>query len=209
MIKKILRTLPFLLFFASPLQAGLQSDINRACCILAECPIPSCVLDKACGVVVMSVVKGGFIFSGEVGSGLVVARLDKGWSAPSSVGTAGVGWGLQAGGKVTDFVLVLNTQAALNAFMGGGGVTLGGSLGIAAGPIGGTADAGVMLPPAAIYAYGKSKGIFAGVSLEGTIITSRSGVNRNFYGGHYRACDILSGQVPPPKCADCLYENLK
>jgi len=205
-MKKILGITLFLL--AGQLQAGLQSDINKGASILADFQIPSHVLDQAKGVVTMSVVKGGFVFSGRIGSGLVVANLNKGWSAPSALGIGGAGWGWQAGAKVTDFVLVLNTQAALNAFSGGASVTLGGSLSIAAGPVGGTAEGSIALPPAAIFYYGRSRGVFGGAALEGTILTSRSGANHQFYGRSISAREILSGRVPQPKSAGRLYAQL-
>lgn len=193
---------------AASLSATLRSDIEEAACILSELCIPACVMENACGVVVMSIIKGGFIFSGRVGSGIVVARTSDGWSAPSALGLGGAGWGLQAGAQVTDFVLVLNTPAALEAFSSGGSITLGGNLSIAAGPLGGSAEGAIALPPAAIFSYSRSKGLFAGASLEGTIIVARTGANHQFYRRPYAVCEILSGCVPRPACAARLYSAL-
>lgn len=207
MLKKLFFCLT--ISFSSMLSGGLSGDINKATCILSEQCIPACVLDNACGIVVMSIVKGGFIFSGRVGKGIVLAKLQNGWSAPSGIGLGGAGWGLQAGVQVTDFVLVLNTPGALNAFSSGGSVTLGGNLSIAAGPVGGSAEGSVALPPAAIFSYSRSKGVFAGVSLEGTILMSRDGANHQFYRRPYSVCEILSGDVPRPACAQALYQELR
>jgi lipid-binding SYLF domain-containing protein len=81
--------------------------------------------------------KAGFVFSGKAGSGLVIARLPDGsWSAPSCIATGGLGWGLQIGADITDFVVVLNTEDAVRAFSMGGNVTIGGNISAAAGPIG-------------------------------------------------------------------------
>jgi lipid-binding SYLF domain-containing protein len=73
----------------------------------------------------MTVVKAGFIWSGRVGSGLVVCRLPNGdWSAPSAIGTVGMGFGGQIGGEITDFVIILNSRDAVKAFSMGGFVFL-------------------------------------------------------------------------------------
>lgn len=97
---------------------------------------------------------------GKAGSGLVIARLPTGeWSAPSCIGTAGVGWGLQIGADITDFVIVLNNDEAVRAFSLGGNVTVGGNVSATAGPIG--TGAGVqtsLAQPAPMFSYSKSKG---------------------------------------------------
>lgn len=206
----MLRKLVMCLFLgiSSVLFGGLRSDINQAVCILQRQNIPDCVIDNACGIVIMSVKKGGFIFSGRVGNGVVLAKTEKGWSAPSAIGTAGAGWGLQAGVEITDFVFVLNTQAALNAFSSEGSITLGGSLSFAAGPIGGGAEGAVGLPPVAIFSYSRSKGLFAGASLEGTVFVSRSGANHQFYRRDFSVNEILTGVAPRPKYAQGLYQLL-
>lgn len=207
MLKKLFFCL--IISVSSMLSGSMRGDINQATCILSDQCIPNCVLDNACGIVVMSIVKGGFIFSGRVGKGIVLAKTRNGWSAPSAIGLGGAGWGLQAGAQITEFILVLNTQAALDAFSSGGSVTLGGNLSIAAGPIGGSAEGSIALPPAAIFSYSRSKGIFAGASLEGTIIVARSGANHQFYRRPYSVCEILSGSVPRPACAEGLYRELR
>lgn len=210
MSRKIIRVfLPFLIFFTLELKADLQGDIDRAASMLSEFHISPSILRKAKGIVLMSEVKGGFIFSGKIGSGLVIARIGKNWSAPSALGMGGVGWGLQIGGKVTDFILILNTDEALQAFSNGGNVTLGGDLSIAAGPVGADAEVAVALPPAAIFSYGKSRGIFAGVSLEGVVIVERAEANSKFYGKALSPHEILSGKIARPKSAANLYKQLK
>jgi len=91
--------------------------------------IPQDILSNAKGLAIFTVVKAGFLFSGRAGAGIVVARLEDGsWSAPSAIGTGGMGFGGQIGAEITDFVIVLNTQAAVKSFCKGGNVTLGGSL---------------------------------------------------------------------------------
>lgn len=102
----------------------------------------------------------GFVFSGQAGSGIVIARLPDGsWSAPSCIATGGVGWGLQIGADVTDFVIVLNSEDAVRAFSIGGNVTIGGNISASAGPIGtGAAVSASLAHPAPMFSYSKSKG---------------------------------------------------
>jgi SH3 domain-containing YSC84-like protein 1 len=104
--------------------------------------------------------KAGFIFSGKAGSGLVIARLPDGsWSAPSCIATGGLGWGLQAGADITDFVIVLNSEDAVRAFSIGGNVTIGGNISASAGPIGtGGSVLASLAHPAPMFSYSKSKG---------------------------------------------------
>lgn len=171
---------------------------------MPEQQIPRAVLRQARGLAVMTVVKAGFIFSGKAGHGIVVARLDHTrWSGPSFIGTGGAGWGLQIGAEVTDFVFVLNNRAAVRAFSRDGNVTLGADVSAAAGPVGRDVQAGVA-PTAAVYTYSRSKGLFAGVSLEGAVIVTRAAANARYYRRPVTTADILNGHVSPPPSANRL-----
>ena len=156
---------------------------------------------------ILTVTKAGFIVSGRGGTGVVVARTEKGWSGPSAIGSGGIGVGFQAGVQVSEYVIILNTPEAVNAFSKGGNVTLGGNLSAAIGPIGRSAEAGVA-PQAAIYTYSRNQGIFAGVSLEGTVIATRYEANEQYYGKPVFPTDILSGEVKPPEDAQKLLQLL-
>jgi len=173
--------------------------------------IPKAVLQHARGLAVFQVIKAGFVFSGKAGSGLVIARLPDGsWSAPSCIATGGLGWGLQIGADLTDFVIVLNSEDSVRAFSIGGNVTIGGNISAAAGPIGtGGSVQASLAHPAPMFSYSKSKGLFAGLSLEGTVLVERKDANREFYGSPIPARDILSGRVPPPEVASRLYEVIE
>jgi len=173
--------------------------------------IPKAVLQGARGLAIFQVIKAGFVFSGKAGSGLVIARLPDGsWSAPSCIATGGLGWGLQIGADITDFVIVLNSEEAVRAFSIGGNVTIGGNISAAAGPIGtGGSVQATLAHPAPMFSYSKSKGLFAGVSLEGTVLIERKDANREFYGSPVPARDILGGRVPPPEVASRLYEIIE
>jgi SH3 domain-containing YSC84-like protein 1 len=172
--------------------------------------IPPDLLTKAKGLAILHVLKGGFVWSVRLGSGLVVAKLNDGsWSAPSAISVAGAGFGGQIGAELTDFVFILNTTDAVNAFSHGGNVTLGANVSVAAGPVGRNAEAaGTVANLAAIYSYSKTKGLFAGISVEGTILVERKDANRMFYHRKVGAKEILSGQVERPPAASELYRAL-
>ncbi|KAI9360872.1 hypothetical protein DFJ73DRAFT_815267 [Zopfochytrium polystomum] len=204
----------------SPIPSDVTSECRKAAKIIEQFVkpdkkgidqiIPPHIIAQAKGIAILSVLKAGFLFSGRGGSGLVVARLDDGsWSAPSAIGTAGFGAGGQIGVELTDFVIILNTKEAVKAFSHGGNVTLGGNLSVAAGPIGRNAEAaGTIGNLAAIFSYSKTRGLFVGVSIEGSVIVERKETNAAFYRRKVSAKEILSGSVPPPPAAEELYRAL-
>jgi lipid-binding SYLF domain-containing protein len=212
-MKKILFILAILSLALVNAGATEQDTVNRCAAIIGEFrqmperAIPRDVLRHARGLAIMSVFKAGFIFSGKGGQGVVVARTRHGWSGPSFIATGGAGWGLQLGAQVTDYVIVLNNYNAVRAFSRGGNVTIGADVSAAAGPVGRTAE-GAVAPTAAVYTYSKSKGLFAGVSLEGAVIGTQRESNFRYYGAPVRADEILSGTTPPPAGAAPLRQAL-
>src|SRR5262245_5629724 len=181
-------------------QTKLEDNVDQAVTILKrfrdipEHAIPEAVMRDAKGLAILTVLKAGFLFSGQGGVGLVVARTRTarlhveqgrrvlqgrggGWSGPSAIGTGGAGFGFQVGAEVTEYVMVLNTDEAVKEFSRGGNVTLGGDVSVAAGPVGRTASAAVT-PVAAVYSYSRSQGLFAGVSVTGTVIATRAGAHK-------------------------------
>jgi SH3 domain-containing YSC84-like protein 1 len=200
-------------YLAVPAHAAMQEDVDQAVSIIErfqeipEKAIPTAVMRDAKGLAILTVTKGGFIFSGRGGTGIVVARTEKGWSGPSAIGTGGIGFGFQAGVQVSELVIVLNTPAAVDAFSKEGNVTLGANMSVAAGPVGRDAEGSLALG-AAMYTYSRSQGLFAGVSLEGTVIGSRDETNAEYYGKSVAANDILSGKIPPPAGAKKLVQVL-
>eukprot|EP00904_Undaria_pinnatifida_P014010 jgi/Undpi1/973/HiC_scaffold_10.g04437.m1 len=181
--------------------------------MIQDASIPQELLGRAKGLAFLTVIKGGFIVAGRVGTGLVVARTEEGfWSAPSAIATLGMGWGALIGGEITDFVLVLNTDSAVEAFSGRGQVSIGAELGVAVGPLGRTGAGNVSVAAEGVahaYSYSHSRGLFAGLSLEGGVIVARPDVNRKFYGREVSARELLSGSVAPPPAARPLYEALE
>jgi lipid-binding SYLF domain-containing protein len=212
-MKKLFFVLAMLSLVLVVADAAEQDTVNRCTAIIGEFrqmpekAIPRDVLSHARGLAIMSVFKAGFIFSGKGGQGVVVARTPHGWSGPSFIATGGAGWGLQAGAQVTDFVIVLNNSAAVQAFSRGGNVTIGADVSAAAGPVGRTAG-GAVTPTAAVYTYSKSIGFFAGVSLEGAVVGTQRESNFRYYGQPVRADSILSGIIQPPPGAAPLLRAL-
>jgi SH3 domain-containing YSC84-like protein 1 len=206
-------TLAMALSASSVCVAAMQGDVDQAVAILQrfqeipEKSIPPAVLKGAKGLAIMTVTKAGFIVSARGGSGIVVARLAKGWSGPSAIGTGGAGFGFQIGAEVTEFIMILNTPEAVKAFSKGGNFSLGADVSVAAGPVGRNVSAEV-LPTAAVYTYSRSQGLFAGVSLEGTVIAARDDANAQYYGRKVTPTQILSGQVKGPKGAQGLSKAL-
>jgi len=198
---------------ATTVAYAMQDDVDQALTILErfqsipETSIPPAVMRDARGLAILTITKAGFIFSARGGTGIVVARTENGWSGPSGIGTGGIGFGFQAGAQVSEFVIILNTNEAVNAFSKGGNVTLGGALSVAAGPVGRTIEAGVAIS-AAMYSYSLSQGVFAGVSLEATVIGTRDEANEKYYGKLVKAKDILAGKETPPDGAQKLLQEL-
>ena len=194
-MKKLLSILAVLSIGLITANADEQGTVDNCASIIRdfrtmpEKRIPASVLRRAKGLAIMSVVKAGLIFSGKGGKGVVVARTGHGWSGPSFIATGGAGWGPQIGAEVTDFVFVLNNNAAVRAFSRGGNVTLGVDASVAAGPMGRDAQAGVA-PTAAIYSTAEARA---------SLSARRSKEeNARYYGRPVSAREILSGHVAPP-----------
>ena len=174
--------------------------------------IPLGLLASAHGIAFMTVLRGGVTLGARLGTGLVIARLPNGqWSAPSAIGTIGVCYGALIGADVTDYVIILNNEDAVAAFSGGGQVVVGAGAGLSVGPLGRCVSADLNIGDigcASAHSYSHSRGMYAGISLEGAIIFSRSDVNHRFYGRVVTPLDLLKGLLPPPRAARPLYEAL-
>ncbi len=194
--------------------ATLEENVDQAVTILdrfkdmPEEGIPKAVLRDAKGIAILTVLKAGFVVSAEGGEGLVVARTGKSsWSGPSAIGTGGAGFGFQVGAAVSEFVIILNTDDAVKAFSRGGNFSIGGDITAAIGPVGRNLGADV-LPVAAVYTYSRSQGLFAGVSLQGSVIATRDDANTAYYGRAVEPAAILDGKVKPPKSSSRLEKAL-
>ncbi|OJJ05509.1 hypothetical protein ASPVEDRAFT_45029 [Aspergillus versicolor CBS 583.65] len=207
----------------NPLPSSMNSECRKAGKILAsfvdprqafgpDKVIPPEILAGAKGLAILTVLKAGFLGSGRFGSGIVVARLaDGSWSAPSAIATAGAGFGGQIGFELTDFVFILNDASAVRTFSQAGTLTLGGNVSLAAGPVGRNAEAAGAASTkgvAAVFAYSKTKGLFAGVSLEGSMLVERRDANEKLYNSRVSARQLLTGTIPPPPAAEPLMRVL-
>uniref|UniRef100_M3ZFP1 SH3 domain-containing YSC84-like protein 1 n=1 Tax=Xiphophorus maculatus TaxID=8083 RepID=M3ZFP1_XIPMA len=150
--------------------------------------IPAHIIAKAEGLAIISVIKAGFMVTARGGSGVVIARLAdrRKTSAAYCV-------------QVSDLVIILNQRRAIEAFTKGGNLTLGGNCTVAVGPMGRNLEADIALrSTAAVFTYCRSRGLFAGISLEGSYLMERKDTNRKFYCQDIRASCILNGDVEPP-----------
>lgn len=169
--------------------------------------IPQDLLDKAeCLIILPSVKKGAFGIGGSYGRGVMVCRSGehyKGkWGAPALYALEGVSIGFQIGGQATDFVLlVMNPKGAESLLYSK--VKIGADASAAAGPKGRTAEGATdIVMDAEILSYSRNKGLFAGVSLEGSTLRSDGGANENLYGKKLTAKQIIrEGKVAIPPCA--------
>jgi lipid-binding SYLF domain-containing protein len=176
--------------------------------------IPQNLLDKAdCVVVFPSVLKAAFIVGGNYGRGAMSCRQGddfKGpWGAPTMMALEGGSFGFQIGGQATDFVLLVMNEGGARGILSSK-VKLGADASVAAGPVGrdSSAESDVSLR-AEILSYSRARGLFAGVSLEGSTIRPDNGDNRRLYGRKIPARDIvLSGIVAVPPAAGELISTL-
>jgi lipid-binding SYLF domain-containing protein len=169
--------------------------------------IPQELLDKAeCVVVFPSVKKFALGIGGSYGRGAITCRSGKDftgqWSAPAMMALEGGNIGFQLGGQATDFILLIMNERGAESIMGSK-VKLGADASAAAGPKGRTATAGTDIAMRAeILSYSRSRGLFAGVSLEGSTLRSDGGANENVYGKKLDARQIVrEGAAPPPSAA--------
>lgn len=169
--------------------------------------IPQDLLNKAeCVIILPSVKKGAFGIGGSYGRGVMVCRSGEHytgrWGAPAMYALEGVSIGFQLGGQATDFVLlVMNPKGAQSLLSSK--VKLGADASAAAGPKGRTAEGATdIVMNAEILSYSRNKGLFAGVSLEGSTLRSDGGANENLYGKKLSAKEIIrEGRVGMPACA--------
>ena len=167
--------------------------------------IPQDLLDKAkCVVVFPSVIKAAFVVGGSYGRGAMTCRtgdnFSGAWGAPSMMALEGGSVGLQIGGEATDFVLLVMNDRGANGILSSK-VKLGADASVAAGPVGRNASAETDASMRAeILSYSRARGLFAGISLEGSTIRSDNDGNERIYGKKLSAKDIVIAQethVPP------------
>ena len=176
--------------------------------------IPQGLLDHArCVVVMPSVLKAAFVLGGAYGRGVMVCRADKDyrgtWGAPTMMALEGASVGFQIGGEATDFVFLIMNDRGANSLLKSK-VKLGGDATAAAGPVGRTASADTdVFMRAEILTYSRARGVFAGISLEGSTLRPDGDANRNLYGKEVSAREIVrESRVAAPASAHQLIDRL-
>ncbi|MFY9560538.1 MAG: lipid-binding SYLF domain-containing protein [Terriglobales bacterium] len=185
--------------------ARLQSSVDVLHAVMAapDKGIPEEVLSNAkCILVVPDLIKGGFIFGGKHGRGVASCRTAEGWSAPAFVSVGGGSWGLQIGVEGVDLVmLVMNDQGFQHLLSSKFQLTGEGS--VAAGPVGRHASAGTdWKMNTQVLTYSRSRGVFAGLTLEGAVVEQDNDSTRAIYGKNMKFRNILSGKASTPKSAE-------
>ena len=177
---------------------------------IPEKSIPPALLANAYGVAVLpGVIKFGFIAGGRYGSGGLVVREKSGWSDPSFVTLTGGSVGFQIGAESTDVILVFKTRRGIEGITKGK-FTLGADAAVAAGPVGRQAEADTDAQlKAEVYSYSRSRGLFAGVSLEGAALEIDNRANEAFYGRIITPKEIFSGAVAAPAAAEKFKSELE
>ncbi|KAF2820383.1 DUF500-domain-containing protein [Ophiobolus disseminans] len=174
--------------------------------------IPSKVIQNAKGLCIFTTMRTGLWVSGSGGAGVVVARLPDGtWSPPSGIMMHTVGVGFLVGVDIYDCVIVINSDKALQAFQSIR-CTLGGEISAVAGPagVGGILDTELHKRQSPLFTYIKSRGFYAGLQLDGTIVIERTDENERFYGERIGVKEILAGKARhPPYEVRRLMETLR
>ena len=190
-------------FLAAPSEAAsplLDRRIWEARQVLSEImtspdqSIPEELLAKCKAIAVYpTVIKAGFIFGGRFGKGVVLKRDEKTrkWGPPAFSTIGGGSWGLQIGAEATDLILVIMNERGLDGLLANQ-FTLGAGAGVAAGPVGRSSEAATDLSlKAGIFSYSRSRGLFGGLTLEGTVVTQDNNSNTEYYGKPITSRGIL------------------
>jgi lipid-binding SYLF domain-containing protein len=168
--------------------------------------IPQKLLDKAeCAIIVPGMIKAAFVVGGEYGRGFAVCRKGtSSWGPPVALRLAGGSFGLQLGAQATDIVMLVMNKKGFERLLSDK-FTIGGEASAAAGPIGRSTSADTdALMTAEILSWSRSRGVFAGVSLDGTVVKIDKGENEKLYGKPLSSKEILQGTIPVPSSARVL-----
>ena len=194
------------LLLAAPAIAGEREDVRALDAVrvvqqiqsIPESGIPDRLLDEARGIVVIpDTLKAGFLLGGRRGLGLMsVKAADGSWTNPVFVKLAGASFGLQAGIQSADVILVFRSDRGLDSVVNGK-ITLGADAGEAAGPVGRNAAAATDGElKAEIWSWSRARGLFAGVALDGAVLSIDTGANRTAYGPGTTPRAVFEGRAP-------------
>jgi len=171
--------------------------------------MPQEILSKAeCVAVVPSMLKGGFVLGGKYGRGLASCRTPKGWSAPAFFTIKGGSVGFQIGGQAVDLVMLIMNNDGMQHLLSSQ-VALGADASVAAGPVGRHAEGNTdWKMRAQVLTYSRTRGVFAGVSLNGAVMKQDKDSTRDFYGHMVTFKASLTGEVEPPVAANAFLTTL-
>lgn len=194
--------------YAASSLADLNDRLERSRLIidqLSQTPdkgIPDGIIKQAvCVAVVPSLKKAAFGIGAQYGQGVVTCRTGHGWSGPVFIRMAGGSFGFQIGAQGTDLVLVAVNQHGMQDLLKSK-FKIGGDASAAAGPVGRNAQAGTSLNMSAeLLTYSRTKGLFAGIDLDGTSVSQNQDDTNVLYGGNFSFHQILAGQVAVPASA--------
>ena len=192
--------------FAAASRQDLQDRIDAAKTVLDQIMnakdngIPYNILQQAtCVGVVPGMIKGAFVFGAQYGQGVVTCRTGHGWSAPVFIRLAGGSWGLQIGGQATDLVLVAVNDNGFQDLLKSK-FKIGANASAAAGPVGRSGEASTDWKMSAeLLTYSRSRGLFAGINLDGTSVSQNNTDTSSYYGQDYPFQTILKGSVAVPQ----------
>jgi lipid-binding SYLF domain-containing protein len=193
---------------AGSTRADLQNRIDAAKIVLDEImaagdkSIPMNILEQAtCVGVVPGMMKGAFVFGGQYGQGVVTCRTGHGWSAPVFIRMAGGSFGFQIGGQAVDLVLVAVNERGFQDLLKNK-FKVGGDAAASAGPVGRNTEAATdWKMNAELLTYSRSKGLFAGVDLNGTSVSQNESDTELYFGGTHSFESVLKGNVAVPNGA--------
>jgi lipid-binding SYLF domain-containing protein len=218
MLKRLVVTTLALFVTLTAVASDREDDVNRtqkAAQVFKEIMntpdqgIPSELLESAkCVAIIPGDKKFAFVFGGSYGRGVATCRTEHGWSAPMFVAIDGGSVGYQIGGSSTDIVMLFMNDHALQSLLNDK-FKLGADASVAAGPVGRSASASTDLKlNAEILSYSRSKGAFAGVSLDGAKMQADKSGDEAMYGHEVNRREILDGKVAVPESAQALLHEL-
>lgn len=184
-------------------RAQAAADVLNEIQAAPDSGIPQEVLGSAeCVAVVPSMLKGGFIVGAKYGKGLASCRTPKGWSAPAFFTIAGGSVGFQIGGQAVDLVMLIMNDNGMKNLLSSK-FALGADASVAAGPVGRHAEGNTdWKMRAQVLTYSRARGVFAGVSLNGAVVTQDKPSTREFYNRMVSFNALLKGEVEPPPAAN-------
>lgn len=194
--------------FAASSRTDLQARVEAAKTVLdqimaaEDATVPKNILEQAtCVAVVPGMLKGAFIFGGQYGQGVVTCRTGHGWSAPVFIRMAGGSFGFQIGGQSTDLILIAVNDKGFQDLLKNK-FKIGADASAAAGPVGRAGQAATdWKMNAELLSYSRNKGLFAGISLDGTSVSQNKVDTATYYGAEQTFDNVLKGDVPVPQDA--------